>query len=186
MTRAFSGRTGLKLWIVRGLFALVVIDAGLGVYLWQSLASRPQAEQADLDKLRAHHRQFGRDVNRAEQIQSSLPDVQRECTRFFEEQFLNTSTGYSAVVEDLGSIAKSAGLPPSTIAFKQRDLEKRGVVEVEVTATVEGEYPALVRFVNGLERSEHLYLLDSLSLAIGQEKRVKLGLLMKTYFRAAG
>lgn len=186
MTPAFSRRTGLKLWIVRGLFALVLGDAALGIYYWQSLAAHPAGEKRAFENLRAYHDEYARDVNRAEEIQSSLSKVQGECGRFFQEEFLNSSTGYSTVVADLGSIAKMASLPPSTVAFKQHELEKRGVVEVEVTATVEGGYPALVRFVNGLERSERLYLLDSLSLAVAQDKRVKLSLVMRTYFRMAG
>ena len=186
MTMSISGRRTLKRWILRGLCGLVLVDAGLGVYVWRTAASHPQTEKETFERLRDRHRQVGDDVRRAEKIESRLPEVERECNRFYDAQFLNTSTGYSAVVEDLGSIAKEAGLPPSTIGFKQREVEKRGVVEVEVNAGVEGEYPALVRFINGLERSEHLYLLDSLSLAAGQEKRVKLTLLMKTYFRAAG
>lgn len=186
MTMSISGRQMVKRWILRGLFVLVVLDAALAVYVWRTAASHPQTEREAFEKLRDRRRQYGDDVRRAELIEARLPEVERECNRFFDAQFLSTSTGYSSVVEDLGSIAKQAGLPPSTIGFKQREVEKRGVVEVEVNASVEGEYPALVRFINGLERSEHLYLLDSLSLTTGQEKRVKLNLLMKTYFRAAG
>ena len=186
MTALLKRGKGLKLWIVRGLVAFVVLDAGLGIYLWRTAASHPEAERAALEKLRARHRQAGDDLQRAEQIEKRLPEVERECNRFFEARFLNTSAGYSSVVADLGSIAKEAGLPPSTIGFKQHELEKRGVVEVEVTATVEGNYQSLVRFINGLERSDHFYLLDSLSLSEGQDKHIKLGLQMKTYFRAAG
>ena len=175
-----------KRWIVRALFVLLSIDLVLGVYVWRTAASHPASEKIALDRLRARHRQYGDDLRRAELIQQRLPEVERECNRFFEAQFLNTSTGYSSVVEDLGRIARTAGLPPSAITFKQREIEKRGVVEVAVSATVEGEYPALVRFVNGLERSEHLYLLDSLNLIDAQEKHVKLSLQMKTYFRLAG
>jgi hypothetical protein len=185
MIAALRGRTGMKLWIVRSLVSLVIVDAGLGLYLWRTAAAHPQSERAALEQLRARHKQFGNDVARAESIADNLPKVERECNHFYEEQFLSSSKGYSAVVEDLGRIAKEAGLPPSTIAFKQQELGKRGVVEVEVTATVAGEYPALVRFVNGLERSEHLYLLDALSLGAEPDKHVKLSLVMKTYFRAA-
>ena len=186
MNRVMSGRKGLKRGIVGALVVLVALDAALGLYVWRSAASHPQTERTSLENLRERHRQVGDDVLHAEQIQAHLPSADRECNGFYDARFLNTSRGYSVVVDDLGSIAKTAGLPPSTIAFKQRELEKRSVIEVEVTATVEGEYPALVRFVNGLERSEHMYLLDSLSLTTGQDKRVKLSLLMKTYFRAAG
>jgi hypothetical protein len=186
MTPQLIGGKGFKLWIVRALFVLVVADLVLGAYVWRTIASHPQSERIALESLRARHRQYGDDLRRAELIQTRLPEVERECNRFFDAQFLNTSTGYSSVVEDLGRIARTAGLPPSAISFKQHEIEKRGVVEVAVTATVEGEYPALVRFINGLERSEHLYLLDSLILAEAAEKRVKLNLQMKTYFRVAG
>jgi Tfp pilus assembly protein PilO len=182
---SISGRNTLKRWVLRALVGFVVLDAGLALYVWRTASSHSQTESADLERLRDRHRQYGDDVRRAERIVSRLPEVERECNRFYDAQFLATATGYSAVVADLGSIAKKAGLPPTTIGFKQREIEKRGVVEVEVTAAVEGDYPALVRFVNGLERSEHLYLLDSLSLSAGQEKRVKLNLQMKTYLRAA-
>ncbi len=185
MTAQGTGAKQLKRWIVRGLLVVVALDAALGLYLWRTAASHPQAERAALEKLRERHRVAGDDLQRAERIERRLPDVERECNRFFVAQFLNTSTGYSSVVQDLGDIAKQAGLPPSTIGFKQHEVEKRGVVEVEVNASVEGDYQALVRFINGLERNEHLYLIDSLSLTAGQDKRIKLALQMKTYFRAA-
>lgn len=186
MTAHGMGGKKLKRWILRGLFLVVALDAALGLYLWRTAASHPQAERAALEKLRERHRVAGDDLQRAEQIERRLPDVERECNRFFAAQFLNTSTGYSSVVQDLGDIAKQAGLPPSTIGFKQHEVEKRGVVQVEVNASVEGDYPALVRFINGLERNEHLYLIDSLALTVSQDKRIKLALQMKTYFRAAG
>ncbi len=75
-------------------------------------------------------------------------------------------------------------LPASSVMFKQRDIEKRGIAEVELTTTVDGDYPSLVRFINGLERSQNLYLLDSLSLVAGQEGRIKLNVSMRTYFRS--
>jgi Tfp pilus assembly protein PilO len=185
MTGIINGRRGLKRGIVGALVVVVALDAALGIYVWRATASHAPTERTSLESLRERHRRVGDDVLHAEQIQAHLPAAERECNAFYDARFLSTSRGYSVVVDDLGSIAKTAGLPPSTINFKQRELEKRNVIEVEVTASVEGDYPALVRFVNGLERSEHMYLLDSLSLTTGQDKRVKLGLLMKTYFRAA-
>jgi hypothetical protein len=87
-------------------------------------------------------------------------------------------------VADLGKITADAGLPPGGVAFKQKPADKQGVIEVEVSATVEGNYSALVKFINGLERSKNLYLIDSLSFNSGREREAHLSLVMRTYFRS--
>mgnify|MGYP001608520988 FL=1 len=66
---------------------------------------------------------------------------------------------------------------------KERPLETRGVTEVTVSATVEGDYVSVVRFINGLERSDNFYLLDSLGLASSTGGSIKLNLQLRTYFR---
>ena len=54
-----------------------------------------------------------------------------------------------------------------------------------MSATVEGAYPGLVKFINGLERSQNFYLLDSLALASGMGGTgVRLNLQLRTYFRS--
>jgi hypothetical protein len=55
---------------------------------------------------------------------------------------------------------------------------------VEINAVVEGDYSALVKFINGLERSKNLYLIDSLALTAGHEGGARLSLVMRTYFRS--
>ncbi len=178
------GLGGLKRWVRWGLVGVLAVDAVLLLIAWRSAASHPQSEQQALERLRERHRLLGADVRRASEIRRRLPEVERECNRFFEAELLDSASGYSSVVEDLGKIAGKAGLPANSVMFKQRDIEKRGIAEVELTTTVDGDYPSLVRFINGLERSQNLYLLDSLSLVAGQEGRIKLNVSMRTYFRS--
>jgi len=87
-------------------------------------------------------------------------------------------------VADLSDISNRAGIHTGGVTFKQRELEKRGVTEVEVTTAVEGEYPNLVRFINGLERSKNFYLLDSLTLASSAGGSIRLNLQLRTYLRS--
>ena len=39
------------------------------------------------------------------------------------------------------------------------------MVEVEISTVVNGDYPSVVRFINGLEHSDNFYVLDNLALA---------------------
>jgi hypothetical protein len=49
---------------------------------------------------------------------------------------------------------------------------------------MQGAYPSLVSFINGLERSKSFYLLDSLSLDSSTDGLLKLNLELRTYFRS--
>jgi hypothetical protein len=49
---------------------------------------------------------------------------------------------------------------------------------------VNGDYPSVVRFINGLERSNNFYVLDGLQLAESTAGNVKLNLRLRTYFRS--
>jgi len=152
----------------------VNLRPGMNVYAQKQERARLQQQR---DLLLA-------DVRRASDIQKRLPGVQRECDDFFSRELRPASSGYSSIIADLGGIAKQSGLKTTAVTFHQQELVSRSVTEVEVIATVEGDYPSLVSFINGLERSSNFYLLDSLSLASRSGGSLKLNLQLRTYFRS--
>lgn len=179
MNRTYQrGKTMIR-WT---LGALLVVDLGLA-----ALNLRPGAtadsHRRQLETLQRRHDLLDADVRRATEIQKKLPGVQRECDDFFAKELRPASRGYSSVVADLGAIAKESGLKTSATTFHQQELPNRRTLEVGVDATVEGDYPSLVSFINGLERSSNFYLLDSLSLASSSAGSLKLNLQLRTYFR---
>jgi Tfp pilus assembly protein PilO len=166
------------------LLVLLGADVILLGVVWYSASEHPEAGQKRLERLTAENKRLGADVRRAEEIRTQLPAVQKDCEVFLHETLLGASGGYSTVVADLEKIAVDAGLPPGAVSFKQKPADKQGIIEVEVTAVVEGRYAALIKYVNGLERSKNLYLLDAMSLSSGHEEGARLNLMMRTYFRS--
>lgn len=166
------------------LAVLLVADL---VLLGLNLRTRPSRNEraGEVKQLEWQRKQLAADVSRATEIQKKLAGVQREGDEFFKRELREASSGYSSVVADLGSLAKTAGLKTSAVTFHQQELAGRGVTEVQVSATVEGDYPSLVSFINGLERSRNFYVLDSLMLASStQAGSLKLNLQLRTYFRS--
>jgi Tfp pilus assembly protein PilO len=163
--------------------AILVVDVVLLGVLWQAAAEHPATAEKRLEQLREQNRQLAADVRRATAIREELPEVRKQCDTFLRDTLHQSSGGYSAVVADLEKVAADAGLPPGTISFRQRPADKQGIIEVQVTTGVEGSYAALVKFVNGLERSKSLYLLDSVSLSTGHDRVIHMSLQMRTYFR---
>jgi len=172
--------------VVRLAVALVLAaDAILLGLVWVNAAEHPEAQQKNLQRLREENRRLGADVRRAEVIRTQIPSVEKDCDVFLRSTLLVASSGYSAIVADLEKIAKEAGIPPGGVSSKQKAPDKQGMIEVEVSATVEGQYSSLIKFINGLERSKNLYLLDAMSFNSGREHGgARLSLVMRTFFRS--
>ena len=176
-----------KKWVRWGLGAVLVVDALLLIAAWRTSHRDQQQQAQQRDSLREQHALLLDDVTRARAIRARLPKVKGECDNFVRERLRTASGGYSVVLSDLDQIAAGAGLRTSTRSFRQVQQGGRSgprdIVEVGVTAAVEGDYASLVRFINGLERSPNFYLLDSLALGSTTGGVIRLNLELRTYFR---
>ena len=181
MTIRIRGWKNLVRWTI---LVVLVLDLVLIFLNWRSSSAEPQSLSQERSRLEIQHRLLKADVERATAIRSDLAKVQGESAEFFAQKLRETSSGYSSVVGDLGEISKRSGLNATSVTFRQRDVGTRGVVEVVVTASVEGDYPSLVSFINGLERSDSFYVLDNLQLASSTSGSLKLNLQLRTYFRS--
>ncbi len=173
-----------KKWIIAGLIALFVADLAVGYVLWQSSREGVDVMRAQRDRLALDSKLLKADVQRGETIRESLSGVGKEYDGFYHTAFLGSTDGYSAIDGDLGSIASKANLKSSGIAFHEKEVKGRGVVEVDISDTVEGDYPAIIQFINGLERSKYFYLLSDLKLdSASTGPGIRLHLELHTYFR---
>jgi Tfp pilus assembly protein PilO len=163
---------------------LLLVDIGLGIFLWKSSREQPEDLRSELNQLVAQSKLRNADVVRGTAIRTSLPQVSRDCSKFYTDTFLDKSMGYSSVVADLSSIAGKAGLRTSDTSFKENDVKDRSLTEVAISTSVEGSYASVIKFINGLEQSKNFYLLNDLHLASSNGGMIKLQLDLRTYFRA--
>jgi Tfp pilus assembly protein PilO len=170
--------------IIRALLGIVVAaDIILAGISWQ-MADATRAPQSALNALKRQHALMAADINRAEVIRKTLPEVEQQCDDFFKKNFRPAGSGYSAVVENFGSLSRHAGLQTENLNFHQHESDKRGISEVQISAVVDGDYSSVVRFINELQHSDTFYVLDGLSLAAsGSGGQLKLNLQLRTYFR---
>jgi Type II secretion system (T2SS), protein M subtype b len=162
---------------------LIAVDLCLVFFLWQSSREGPQSMRAQRDRLALDAALLKADVERGEKIRASLPEAGKDCDAFYQESFLDAPTGYSSIQSDMNAIAAKAGVKSSGLIFEQKAVEGRGVTEISIKTNVEADYPALIRFVNTIERSKNFYLLDDLHLASATAGSLKLDITLHTYFR---
>ena len=171
---------------VVGIF--IVADLALGAYMYQQSVSPHTPQQTLAMQYRQMELQRA-DLKRAKNIRQRIPAIQKGFDQF-EASLLPASKGYSTLTAELYAIGGKAGVKVDDVNFHQKDIPSRGLSEVAIEATVTGEYAGVVRFLNGLQRSQNVYAVQSLSLAQASNPQnpsavVRVNLHMKTYFRAA-
>jgi len=177
-----------KRFIIAGLVILVGADVALAAYRW-NMGGSSGARAADVARQDLELKLSQADIDRAKKIKDSMPAIQADCDKF-ERILFPASTGYSSVTADLDGIAQKAGAQVQDLTFKQSDVPQRGLTSVEIVSVISGTYSSVVHFVNGVQRSPHIYVLDSLALGtetqnLGAGSQIKVTLHLQTYFRTA-
>jgi type IV pilus assembly protein PilO len=165
------------------LAVLLLVDLGLGIFLWRDSRQQPADLRAELKTLVTQAELRKADVERGAKIRTSLPQVSNDCSKFYGDTFLDKSTGYSAVLGDLSAIAAKSGSRMSDTGLKEDQVKDRSLTEVAISTSVEGTYSSVIKFINGLEQSKNFYLLNDLHLTSANGGMIKLQLDLRTYFR---
>jgi hypothetical protein len=158
------GLQNWKRWIRIALAVPLILDLGLILYLWQGGRGNPREIRAEVGRQTTEAKLLRADVDRGDKIRASLPQAGKDADSFYQQSFLDTSTGYSRIESDLGAIAAQSGVRTSGFTFKQKATKEPGVTQISITTSLEADYPAVIRFINGIERSKNFYLLDEMQL----------------------
>lgn len=181
-----NSNSNSRLWkrkVVAAVGLLCLLDLGLVAFRWH-LEKTPETQLRAQEKiLERAAKLLDDDVQSAAAIRQHMAGVGQQAERFYREELLPASTGYSSIEADLSQIAGKAGARTSNTLFKQKDLKERGVTQVDITTEVQGDYTQLLRLIDGLERSRNFYMLNHLALGSSTTGGVKLNLELTTYFR---
>src|SRR5438270_696389 len=135
MARNFTTR---KRAILAGVVCLVAADLALGYYSWQ-LTSVPLPTEEQFHKLEMQLKMREAPIARAQKIREDMPKTQKDCEKF-ETMLLPASSGYSSVTSELGQIAKKSGVSLQGTSCKPRAIPARGLTELAMESTIEGDY----------------------------------------------
>ena len=176
--------------LILGTLALfLVADLAMAAYTWQ-MASASSSPQQLLAEQNTRIKLLRADLQRARGIRKDIPIIKADCDRF-EASLPSGSSGYSEVSSELYSLAGKAGLQIASLGFRPKELLGRGITEVALDATVSGDYQSVVRFFNGVQRSENYYVVGSLTIDPDSSTRqrahgsVRVILHLTSYFKGA-
>ena len=174
--------------IIAGLAVLFIADAAF--LYFNSVMSSPQENRQQV--LAVDNRQLAlvkADVKRASEIREKIPQVLKQFDGF-ENTLLPASKGYSVIAQEMDEDAHDAHLIVDNVKYHATDVVGRDLTEVSLESSVTGDYNGIVRFLNALQRSKHVYIVDALEVDSQSSGQAPVGTLrvnlhMRTYFRKA-
>lgn len=179
-------RTNSRKWKLAVKIALgcaLALDGALLVVNWREATADPREQAAELARLKQKAKMLEDDVQKGREVEKRLPGLTDECEAFYQQELLPSSSGYALLNANIEQLASSAGVETSGLGFHPTTIKDRGLTEVHVTGTVQGDYQSLIRLIDEIERSPHFYVLDGLSLTSANSGVIRLQIDLRTYFR---
>jgi Tfp pilus assembly protein PilO len=174
--------------IIVALVVLLVADAAL--FYFNSRLSSPASVRAQ--ELKNANLQLGlvkTDIEHATKIRATIPDVLKKFDQF-EATLLPASKGFSVLAQEMDDYARDSHLIVENTQFHPKDIAGRNLTELTMDAEVTGDYNGIVTFLNRLQRSKNVYIVDALAVDTTSTQgrpagTLKVALHMRTYFRKA-
>jgi Tfp pilus assembly protein PilO len=89
----------------------------------------------------------------------------------------------SQISTQLGNLAAESGVSLDAVKYKPVEAEIEQLELVELDADLSGSYVQVARFINALERSDMLFIIDGIEL-VGEQKGIRLQMKLETYLKA--
>jgi type IV pilus assembly protein PilO len=175
--------------IIGGLAVLLPADASL-VY-FNARFSTPEGERRR--EIAAQTRRLAlvrADVERAAKIREKIPEILEKFDQF-ENTLLPASKGYSVISQELDEYAQKTHLIVEDVQIHPKDVNGHNLTEVRMDASVTGDYVGIVNFLNDLQRSKNVYIVDSLAVDTAAHEQgappgaLRIALHLRTYLRKA-
>jgi hypothetical protein len=151
-------------------------------YLLSPLSTSQPSRMKDLNEKQKEARNLEAQVRPLRDMPGLLLQAQADIEGFYKDRL---SGRYSAIHEELGKLATKNGVTLSDAKYETFALE--GVSDLQavaVSATLEGGYANLLRFIHAAETSRLFFLVDAIQLADQKAaNKVRLSIQMETYLR---
>ncbi len=166
------------IWHYVGLAALALLVIGLAVRLGFDLnGSSAETLASKQVRLKALNLQTAPLRGLDQRVALSREQMQE----FYDKRI---PANYSSIASTLGELEVKSGVRLTRVLYAQgpRDGD---LTEISMDAGVSGAYPQIMRFVNGLERSQTFFVVRAMTLTGQQGGMVNLRLRLSTWLRAA-
>jgi hypothetical protein len=133
-------------------------------FVLRPMGGSPAELRSQVLDLRAQLHQKQGVLTRTKVLVSKIESGRDEGTDFLDDYFLPRRTAYSTVIAELNKAANDAKMKPKESALAYEEIEGSDTLNMmSISAGYEGTYQQLIQFINLLDKSDDLLIIEALN-----------------------
>jgi type IV pilus assembly protein PilO len=145
------------------------------------LIGSADSRRQEMNRLQAELTTKTRQVEPLKNLPQKVVLANRQIGDFYKDRFPSQS---SQIASELGKLAAAEGITIEQARYKAAGPGTGKLEPVEMEADLSGNYVALAKFINALERDPMFFTINSITLGGGPQGPVRLGMKLDTYLKA--
>ncbi len=164
------------------LAVMLAIDLLLAIVYFSPLVGSPETRRMELNRLQSDLMFKTRQVAPLQNMPEKVLLANAQISDFYKKRFASQD---SQIATEFGKLAASDGVTIVQGKYTVKEAGPGALHPVEVDADLSGNYTALAKFINALERDEMFFIINSVTLGGEPSGPVKLNVKLEAYLKAA-
>jgi Tfp pilus assembly protein PilO len=160
---------------------LLGVDVVAVVVLFSPLVGSTASRRQDLNQLWSELQTKTRQVEPLRNLDKKVVLANGQIADFYKRRFPSQGT---QIATQFGKLAAANGVTLEQAKYKVDPDEVAHLHAVEMEADLSGNYVALAKFINALERDDTFFIINGITLGGEQKGPIKLQLRLETYLKA--
>jgi hypothetical protein len=167
-------------WHYGAIIVLLLLNLTLAVRLIFAWNRAKQGDAANIAASQSEYRAMKLKTTPLRGLDKKIDQAKLDQQAFYNKRF---PANDSEVLTELGALAVKNNVLLARGQYAHRK-PQQGLVELNMEASLSGDYAPIVRFINGLERDKLFFLIDGVALNGQQSGVVSLRMRLTTFLRA--
>ena len=166
---------------------LVALNLVAAYFVLKPPGGSPDELRAEVRDLTTQLHQKKAVLERTKLFVSKIQSGRQQGDQFLSEFFLPSGRAYSTVLSELLELAKTAQMKPKESTYSMELIEGSDTFStMTVSQNLEGTYDQLIHFINALDKSRLLLIVESLQATPQSAGPLNVVLKLQTYVREDG
>jgi hypothetical protein len=158
---------------------LVAANLAAAYFVWRPIGGSAQELSQQALEMHSQIRQQQGVLDRTRILVSKIESGRGEGDHFMSNYFLARRPAYSIIVGELNDLASQAKVAPRDSVLALEPVEGSDTLDMlQISANYEGTYPDLIHFINLIDKSSRLLIIESLN-ATPQQSGGRLNVMLK-------
>jgi Tfp pilus assembly protein PilO len=168
-------------WHYGGLVLLTIAVGALGVRLGMDWSATHGNANDEIAGKQVQLKALDMQTAPLRGLEKRVDQSRNQMATFYKKRI---PANYSSFATRIGDLQVKSGVRLSRLLYSQ-GASSGDLTEISLDAGISGDYPQIMRFINGLERDQNFFVVRAMSLTGQQGGTVNLHLRVSTWMRAA-